>query len=56
MESLPCFSPVLSVLHDAGLLNFCSDIVDWNEELILQFYATLHLIGNVQDVNPWVID
>ena len=43
MESLPCFEPVLSVLHDAGLLNFCSDICDWNEELILQFYATLHI-------------
>ena len=42
MESLPCFAPVLNVLHDAGLLYFCSDIVDWNEELILQFYATLH--------------
>ena len=28
MESLPCFAPVLSVLHDAGLLNFCSDIYD----------------------------
>ena len=37
MESLPGFEPVLSVLHDAGLLNFCIDICDWNEELILQF-------------------
>ena len=36
MESLPSFTPVLSVLHDAGLLNFCRDIIDWNEELILQ--------------------
>ena len=26
MESLPGFEPVLSVLHDAGLLNFCIDI------------------------------
>ena len=33
MESLPGFEPVLSVLHDAGLLNFCIDICDWNEEL-----------------------
>ena len=56
MESLPCFTPVLSVLHDAGLLNFCVDICDWNEELILQFYATLHLTGNVDDVNSWVFD
>ena len=56
MESLPCFTPVLSVLHDAGLLNFCTDICDWNEELILQFYATLHITGNVEDVNSWVLD
>ena len=56
MESLPCFVPVLSVLHDAGLLNFCSDICDWNEELILQFYATLHITRNYEDVNSWVLD
>ena len=56
MESLPCFYPVLSVLHDAGLLNFCTDICDWNKELILQFYVTLHITGNVEDVNSWVLD
>src|SRR4051812_38367018 len=56
MESLPCFEPVHSVLHDAGLLNFCTDICDWNEELILQFYATLHITGNSEDVNSWVLD
>lgn len=51
MESLLCFVPVLSVLYDAGLLNFCTDICDWNEELILQFYATLHITGDSEDVN-----
>ena len=56
MESLPCFAPVLSVLHDAGLLNFCTDIVDWNEELILQFYVTLHITGEENDINTWVLD
>ena len=55
MESLPCFTPVLGVLHDAGLLNFCSDIVDWNEELILQLYATLHITGDPEDINTWVL-
>ena len=35
MELIPCFQPALSVLHDAGLLNFFSEICDWNEELIL---------------------
>ena len=56
MESLPCFEPVLSVLHDAGLLNFCTDICDWNEELIIQLYAMLHITGNSEDVNSWVLD
>ena len=56
MESLPCFTPVLSVLHDAGLLNFCMDICDWSEELILQFYATLHITGDADNVNSWVLD
>ena len=56
MESLSCFEPVLSVLHDAGLLNFCIDICDWNEELILQFIAMLHITGNSEDVNSWMLD
>lgn len=56
MESLPCFTPVLTAIHDASLLNFCTDICDWNEELILQFYVTLHITGNAKDVNSWVLD
>ena len=56
MESMPCFTQVLSMIHDAGLLNFCSDIVDCNEELILQFYATLHITGEANDINTWVVD
>ena len=55
MESIPCFQPILNVLHEAGLLN-CVDICDWNEELILQFYATLHITGDAEDVNSWVLD
>jgi hypothetical protein len=51
MESLPCFTPVLDVLHEAGLLNFVTDVCDWIEELILQFYATLHLSGEVDDIH-----
>jgi hypothetical protein len=47
---------VLAVLHDAGLLSFYSDVYDWNEELILQFYATLHLSGEVDDIHSWALD
>jgi hypothetical protein len=56
MESIQCFTPVLNVLQAAGLLNFCADICDWNEEIILQFYATLHISGNVSDVNSWILN
>ena len=37
-------------------LNFCTDICDWNEELTLQFYATLHITGDADDINSWVLD
>jgi len=56
LEAIPCLEPVLSVLHDAGLLPMCSDISDWNSELILQFYSTLHISGNADDINTWVFD
>ncbi|KAI4974841.1 hypothetical protein ZWY2020_048448 [Hordeum vulgare] len=56
LEEIPCMEPVLSVLHDAGLLPMCSDISDWNIELILQFYATLHISSNADDINTWVFD
>ncbi|KAI4984013.1 hypothetical protein ZWY2020_040866 [Hordeum vulgare] len=56
LEEIPCMEPVLRVLHDAGLLPMCSDISDWNSELILQFYATLHISGNADDINTWVFD
>jgi hypothetical protein len=56
MESLSCFRPVLAVLHNAGLLSFVTDVCEWNEELIVQFYATLHLSGDVDDIHSWAID
>jgi hypothetical protein len=56
MESLPCFTPVLVVLHDAGLLSLCTNVCDWNEELILQFYATMHFSGDLDDIHSWVLD
>ncbi|KAI4994575.1 hypothetical protein ZWY2020_034216 [Hordeum vulgare] len=56
MEEIPCFTPVLNVLHEAGLLTLCTDIGDWNNDIILQFYATLHISGDPKDVNTWVLD
>ncbi|KAI4993377.1 hypothetical protein ZWY2020_007690 [Hordeum vulgare] len=56
LEAIPCLALVLNVLHEAGLLPMCSDISDWNSELILQFYATLHISGDPEDINTWVFD
>ncbi|KAI5003339.1 hypothetical protein ZWY2020_030499 [Hordeum vulgare] len=56
LEAIPCLAPVLNVLHEAGLLPMCSDISDWNSELILQFYATLHISGDSEDINTQVFD
>ena len=39
-----------------GARYFCTDICDWNEELILQLYATLHITGDADDINSWVLD
>jgi hypothetical protein len=38
------------------LLNLVTDVCDWNEELILQFYATLHLSGEVDDIHSRALD
>ncbi|KAI4977976.1 hypothetical protein ZWY2020_014530 [Hordeum vulgare] len=56
LEAIPCLAPVLNVLHEAGLLPMCSDISDWNSELIRQFYATLHISGDPEDIKTWVFD
>ncbi|KAI4999252.1 hypothetical protein ZWY2020_003841 [Hordeum vulgare] len=56
LEEIPYFAPVLNVLFEAGLLPMCSDICDWNTELILQFYAALHISGDTTDINTWVLD
>lgn len=56
MQSIQCFEHVLQNHHDAGILSFCSDICDWNEEIILQFYATLHISGDPADYSSWALD
>ncbi|KAI4971595.1 hypothetical protein ZWY2020_002509 [Hordeum vulgare] len=35
---------------------YSSHISDWNSELILQFYTTLHISGDPEDINTWVFD
>lgn len=55
MKLLKCFKPILGSLSVVGLLNFIKDVKDWNEQLILQFYATLHISGDTNDYTTWVL-
>jgi hypothetical protein len=45
MTDLPCLNEAIDCLHDVGLLPFVTDKEHWNKELLLQFYATLHISG-----------
>ena len=56
MKCLPCFDQALDCLRDVGLLPFVTDHEDWNEELILQFYATLHISGFGRHLNTCKMD
>ena len=55
MEETQCFEPVLQALHTIVLLNLCNDVCSWNEEIIIQFYATLHISGDGEDSSSWVM-
>ena len=56
MEDIPCFSSVLQDLHHAKLIQFCLECIHWNEELVLQFYATLYVLGDPLDITTWVLE
>ena len=43
MAGLPRPEEALDCFRDAGLLQFVTAKEHWNEELLLQFYATLHI-------------
>ena len=53
---LPCLEEALGCFRDAGLLSFVTDKEYWNEELLLQFYATLHIRGDNRDTKTWVLE
>ena len=46
---LPCLEEAFDSFRDAGLLQFVTDKEHWNEELLLQFYATVHIQGYNRD-------
>ena len=56
MAGLPCLEEALDYFRDAGLLNFVTAKEHWNEELLLQFYATLHIRGYNRDPKTWILE
>ena len=48
IAGLPCLEEALDCFRDAGLLHFVTDKEHWNEELLLQFYATLHIAATTE--------
>ena len=56
IAGLPCLEEALDCFRDVGLLNFVTDKEHWNEELLLQFYATLHIRGYYRDIKTWVLE
>ena len=53
---LPCLEEALDCFRDVSLLQFVTDKEHWNEELLLQFYATLHIHGYNRDPKTWVLE
>lgn len=56
MQLLKCFEPVLNTFNSMGLMNVVNFHQDWNEELVLQFYATLFIFVDPKDSTTWVLD
>ena len=56
IAGLPCLEEGLDCFRDAGLLSFVIDKEHWNEELLLQFYATLHIRGYNRDIKTWALE
>ena len=56
IAGLPCLEEALDCFRDAGLLQFVTDKEHWNEELLLQFYATLHIRGYNRDPKTWILE
>ena len=56
MARLPCLEEALDYFRDVGLLAFVTNKEHWNEELLLQFYATLHSRGYNRDPKTWILE
>ena len=56
MAGLRCHEKDLDCFQDIGFLPFVNNKEHWNEELLLQFYATLHIRGYNMDPKTWILE
>ena len=56
IAGLPCLEEALDCFRDVGLLQLITDKEHWSEELLLQFYSTLHIRGYNRDPKTWVLE
>ena len=56
MPWLPYLEEALDCFRVAGLLEVVTAKEHWNEELQLQFYATLHIRGYNRDPKTWILE
>ena len=56
IAGMSCLEEALDYFRDAGLLQIVTDKEHWNEDLLLQFYATLHIRGYNRDPKTWVLE
>src|SRR3954466_15612854 len=56
IDRWPCLEEALDCFREFGLLPFVTDKEHWNEELLLQFYATLHIRDYNRDLKTWILE
>lgn len=56
MYGLPYIDEAIECFRAISLLSFACAEEHWNEELILQFFATLHISGYSRDSTTWVLE
>lgn len=56
MEELPCFHRTIDKLDELHLKRFPRFNHGWNREIILQFFATLYVLGNLNGSRTWKFD
>jgi hypothetical protein len=53
---MPCFLPAIEHIEHALLKPFMRFNHGWNREIILQFYATLYISGDLGNTSTWILE